>query len=52
MPRTLAKQGISWHIKEFENHDKNTIRLPRHEFTCILQIPENTAITERMKHII
>lgn len=30
-PGTLAKQGISWHIKEFENYDKNFIRLPRQD---------------------
>lgn len=33
-------------------YDKDTFRLPRHELTYIPQIPENTAITERMKHII
>ena len=25
----LAKQGISRHIKEFDNNDKNTFHLPR-----------------------
>ena len=29
-PGTLAKQGISGQIKEKQNNDKNTFRLPRH----------------------
>lgn len=31
LPECLAKRGISRHIKELDNNDKNTIRLSRQD---------------------